>query len=165
MSASDETLEKIRRGYRALGLGAHRDVVAMFEDDGRHGADAYGRLELGAVDWEVVDVVDGSHYRPRDLVAMDLFGGLPPQWDLVGVDVEHWRCSPWRRFGGLGRRVEGVYCLIVSGHFRARPRAPDCRWHIERVPFIHIWCVVGERVKSVYNYLDGIEVRRLPAAA
>lgn len=174
MSASDDTLERIRRGYHALGLGAHRDVVAMFEDHAEPGAGALDRepgagapdpLAPGAGDWEVVDVVDGQRYRPRELVAMDLFGGIPQHWDLVGVDVEKWTCSPWRRLGGFGRRVEGTYCLMVSGHFRTRPRAPDCRWHVERVPFIHIWCLVGERVKSVYNYLDGIELRRLPAAA
>jgi len=96
---------------------------------------------------------------------MDLFGGLPPHWQLVGVDVEHWRQGPWRRFSGFGPAVEGVESLVVSGHYRARPRTPEWRWQVERVPFIHIWCLVGARVKSVYSYLDAIEVRRLPAAA
>jgi hypothetical protein len=156
MADLDDTLERIRRGYHALGLGAHRDVVAMFEGEA---------LDREGGEWVVIDLVDGHRYASREPVAMDLFGGLPPHWQLVGVDVEHWRRGPWRRFSGFGPAVEGVESLVVSGHYRARPRSTDWRWDVERVPFIHVWRLVGARVTSVSNYLDAIEVRRLPAAA
>ncbi len=180
MREGSDTLDKIRRGYRALGLGAHRDVVAMFEDDGDaagpHNGEGSEREARGAPgcgapygrgggEWAVFDLIDGRPWATRDLVALDLFGGLPSHWDLVGVDVERWQCGPWRRFAGLGPAIDGVASLVVGGHYRARPRAPDCRWHVERVPFLHIWRLAGARVESVYSFLDGVELRRLPAAA
>jgi hypothetical protein len=204
MRERSDTLEKIRRGYRALGFGAHRDVVAMFEDEGdslvTYDGDAPGPLEAEEVglregdargprdpegracaergapgggapygrsgrEWVIFDVVNGQPWATRDLVALDLFGGLPSHWDLVGVDVERWHCGPWRRLGGLGPAIDGATSLVVGGHYRARPRAPDCRWHVERVPFLHIWRLAGARVESVYSFLDGIEIRRSPAAA
>jgi len=171
MADLDDTLERIRRGYHALGVGAHRDVVAMFEggaepERGGAGAERGGGEPVGVGgEWSVIDLVDGHRYAPRGVVAMDLFGGLPSHWQLVGVDVEHWHRGPWRRLLGFGPTVDGAESLVVSGHYRARPRAPEWRWHVERVPFIHIWCLVGARVESVSSYLDAIEVRRLPAAA
>ncbi|HSL95650.1 MAG TPA: hypothetical protein VLA35_07020, partial [Thermoleophilia bacterium] len=122
MRERSDTLERIRRGYRALGLGANRDVAAMFEDDGdassaldgdassalfpdassTHGAESREGADCGApggapypyrredAEWVVFDVINGQPWATRDLVALDLFGGLPPHWDLVGVDVEHW---------------------------------------------------------------------------
>jgi hypothetical protein len=168
MRERSDTLEKVRRGYRALGLGAHRDVVAMFEDDGDDACGAVacaGPRAGGDGGWVVFDLIDGRPWATRDLVALDLFGGLPSHWELVGVDVERWEHGPWRRFAGLGPAIDGVACLVVGGHYRARPRAPDCRWHVERVPFLHIWRLAGARVESVYSFLDGVEIRRLPAAA
>ncbi|RPI29957.1 MAG: hypothetical protein EHM52_04070 [Actinomycetota bacterium] len=188
MRERSDTLERIRRGYRALGLGANRDVAAMFEDDGDASSaldgdtgsahDAEGRQEAdrGSTgggtpygrdggEWVIFDVINGQPWATRDLVALDLFGGLPSHWDLVGVDVERWHYGPWRRLGGLGPTIDGVTSLVVGGHYRARPRAPECRWHVERVPFLHIWRLAGARVESVYSFLDGIEIRRLPAAA
>jgi hypothetical protein len=158
MRERSDTLERIRRGDRALGFGAHRDVVAMFEGD----TTPYGR---DGGEWVVFDLINGQPWATRDLVALDLFGGVPSHWDLVGVDVERWQHGPWRRLGGFGPAVQGVTSLVVGGHYRARPRAPDCRWHVERVPFLHIWRLAGTRVESVYSFLDGIEIRRLPAAA
>jgi ketosteroid isomerase-like protein len=139
MQARERLVERIRRGYRALGPGAHRDVAAMLGDEG----DAGG--------WVVRDVVErGREWRTREVAAMDLFAGLPAHWELIGVDVERW--------------LETESRLLVQGHYRSRPRASGSRWHVERSPFAHVWRFRDGRVDSVYSYLEGVELRRLPAA-
>jgi hypothetical protein len=159
-----DTLERIRRGYEAMGPGAHRDVVRMFEEDredpfcdeeacdGEAGAGQVCDDAEPAGGWVVVDLFDrGSRWASREVPAEDLFGSLPPHWELLGVDVERWVVEAPR--------------LVVQGHYRARPRASQGRWQIQRVPFVHIWTFTRAGVEGVYSYLDGIELRRQPAAA
>jgi hypothetical protein len=137
-----EAVELLKRGYRALGLGADRDVLAMF-GQGREGPEPR---------WVVVDLTGaGRPWPSRRIVAHDLFGGLPPQWELVGVDVDRWLVKAER--------------VVVSGHYRARPAAARQRWEVVRVPFAHIWTLSGGRAERVVSYLDGVELRRSPAAA
>jgi hypothetical protein len=130
-----DVLERIRRGYRALGPGAPRDVLAMFHQE-----------QTDPPEWVVQDVVDSGHVSSsREVVAMDLFGGLPPKWEVTGVDVSMWDfCAPRSR-------------LVVGGHFRTRPRGS---WETMALPFVHVWSVSGEQVDSVMDYFAGIEVRR-----
>jgi hypothetical protein len=164
-----DTLERIRRGYEAMGPGAHRDVVRMFDEEHEDQvrADEVCVDDLcneqacddpscdaaePAGDWVVVDLFDrGSRWASREVPAQDLFGSLPPHWELLGVDIERWVVEAPR--------------LVVQGHYRARPRASQGRWQIQRVPFVHIWTFSEAGVEGVYSYLDGIELRRQPAAA
>lgn len=130
--------ELIRRGYRALGLGADDDVLAMFDQLGGEPADwvvyepgAFGRRPAGGV------------------VAMELFGGLPSHFELIGVEPRTWT---------LNRRQTR---LTVAGRFRVRTRGS---WEVLVLPFSHIWDIAGGRVESVTSLLDGVELRRLAPA-
>ncbi len=107
-----DVLERISRGYRAIGPGAPRDVLAMFHQD-----------QPDPPEW-VVD--DSLRVVPtRDVVAMDLFAGaLPSHWEIIGVDLRH-----WDYYAGKAR-------LVVTGRFRTRPRGT---WEVIKLPFIHIW--------------------------
>ena len=75
-----DVLERIRRGYHAVGPGAPSAVLAMFHQE-----------EDDAPEWVVHDVGDsGRVFASRDVVAMDLFGGLPGHWELTGIDLRMW---------------------------------------------------------------------------
>jgi hypothetical protein len=132
--------EVIKRGYRALGLGADRDVLAMFDQLGGHPAQ-----------WMVRHNADLSPDRPaREVAAMDLFGGMPAHYEVVGVEPRSWQ---------LNRRKT---CLTVSGQFRVRPRGT---WEVLALPFAHVWYFASGHVDRVESLLDGVELRRLQTAA
>jgi len=129
-----DVLERIKLGYRAIGHGASRDVLAMFHQE-----------QADPPEW-VVD--DSLRVTPaRDVVAMDLFAGaLPSHWEIIGVDLRMWD------FYTRKNR------LVVGGRFRTRPRGT---WEVIPLPFIHIWSVGdGDQVRGVLDYLAGVEVRR-----
>ncbi len=135
-----EVRERIRRGYLAVGPGAHRDVLAMFDQVGDEPAA-----------WVVHDAIESGRDHPtRDVVAMDLFAGIPAHWEVIGVDLRMWRLYDRRQR------------LVVGGRFRTRPRGS---WDVMAVPFVHIWCFAGGRVVRVIDYLAGVELRRLAPAA
>ena len=72
--------EVIKRGYRALGLGADDDVLAMFDQRG-------GEPAL----WMVYDLgVFGGRRPAGDVVAMELFAGLPSHFEVIGVEPRAW---------------------------------------------------------------------------
>jgi len=131
-----DVLERIKRGYRAIGPGAPRDVLAMFHQE-----------QDEAPEWVVEDVGNGGGtYASREVVAMELFAGaMPAHWEIIGVDLRLWDYYE--------RRSR----LVVSGRFRTRPRGT---WEVIPLPFIHIWSVEDEQVRGVFDYLAGIEVRR-----
>jgi hypothetical protein len=130
-----DVLERIRRGYHAVGPGSPRAMLAMFHQE-----------EAGAPQWVVYDVGDtGRVFESRDVVALDLFGGLPAHWELTGVDLRIWDFHE--------RRSR----LVVGGRFHSRPRGT---WERIPIPFLHIWTVSGDQVLSVFDYFAGIEVRR-----
>jgi hypothetical protein len=130
-----DVLERIKRGYRAIGHGASRDVLAMFHQE-----------ETDPPEWVVDDSV--RILPSREVVAMDLFAGsLPSHWEVTGVDLGHWE------FQAQQAR------LVVTGRFRSRPKGT---WDVVLLPFIHIWSVdEHDQVRAVLDYLDGIEVKRL----
>ena len=129
-----DVLERIKRGYRAIGPGASRDVLAMFHQE-----------QADPPEWVVDDSV--RIIPSRDVVAMDLFAGaLPSHWEVIGVDLRQ-----WDYYSGKCR-------LVVSGRFRTRPRGT---WEIIALPFIHIWNLgADDQVRGVFDYLAGIEVKR-----
>ncbi len=134
-----DLLEPIRRGYHALGFGADEDVRAMLDQSGPEPAC-----------WEVHRFSLRRRSRPAgEVAALALFGGLPPQFELVRVLVTTW--LPDARHGRL----------VVGGHYRLRVRGT---WEAVELPFSHVWSFAGERVQSVTNVLEGFELRRLPAA-
>lgn len=129
-----DVLERIKRGYRAIGPGAPRDVLAMFHQD-----------QADPPEW-VVD--DALRVTPsREVVAMDLFAGmLPSQWEVIGVDLRN-----WDYYRSKAR-------LVVTGRFRTRPKGT---WEVVKLPFVHIWSVgEDDQVRGVLDYLAGIEVKR-----
>jgi hypothetical protein len=130
-----DVLERIKRGYRAIGPGASRDVLAMFHQD-----------QDDPPEW-VVD--DSTRVTPaREVVAMDLFAGaLPSHWEVIGVDLRMWDY------------YTGKCRLVVAGRFRTRPRGT---WEVVPLPFIHIWSLgADDEVRGVFDYFGGIEVKRL----
>ena len=131
--------ELIKRGYRALGLGADGDVLAMFDQLGGEPA-AWTLCELSAF---------GRRRPASDVAALDLFGGLPSHFDVIGADPKAW---------SMNRRQTK---LTVTGHFRVRPRGT---WEVMVLPFTHIWSIADGRVDSVVSLLDGVELRRLAPA-
>jgi hypothetical protein len=107
--------ELIERGYRALGLGADDDVLAMFDQLGGEPAD-WVVYELGAF---------GRRHPASHVVAMEQFGGLPSHFEVIGSSPpmrpawttwSSWQLWHVRRISG-GRRVCG-------GHSPSRPRRP-----------------------------------------
>lgn len=134
-----DVLERIRRGYHAIGVGTHRDVLALFDQVGGEPAR-----------WSVGDTPDGARsHASREIGADDLFSGLPERYEVIGVEVKFWhyyeRCSR----------------LVVGGRFRARPRGS---WDVMALPFVHIWCFDGDRLYRVIDCLGGVELRRLAPA-
>ncbi len=128
-----DVVERIRRGYRAMGPGAPRDVLAMFHQD-----------RPDPPEWVIEE--SGHLHATRDVVALDLFaGGLPSQWEVIGVDLRFWdfyqkKCR-----------------LVVGGRFRARLRGT---WEVIPLPFVHVWSLGGDEVQAVFDYFGGVEVRR-----
>lgn len=132
--------ERIRRGYRAIGPGAPRDVLAMFHQE-----------QPDPPEWVIHDsVTSGREFATREIVAMDLFGGLPPHWEVTGIEL-----SMWDFYESYSR-------LVVGGHYRTRPRGT---WDVMRLPFLHVWSVAGDQVEAVSDYFSGIEVVRRGATA
>jgi hypothetical protein len=130
----EKTLTVLRDGYRSLGFGAPRAVLRLFDQD-EPGCEAR---------WIVREVTSTARYQARDVVADDLFGSIPPHWQVV-------RVVP-RRFQERDNRV------VVLGHIHCRPRGS---WDVMSIPFAHIWTVVRGKVVSVLSYLDGIEIERV----
>jgi hypothetical protein len=134
-----DLFEPIRRGYHALGLGADEDVRAMLDQSGPKPAR-----------WEIHRFGLWRRTRPAgEVAALALFGPLPPQFELTGVEVSAW--EPDKR---------GTH-LVVDGSFRVRRRGS---WDTLELPFSHVWSFANGRVQSVYSVLGGFELRRLPAA-
>jgi len=131
--------ELIKRGYRALGLGADDDVLAMFDQLGGEPAQ-WAVYALGAF---------GSSHPAGDVVAMELFVGLPSHFEVIGVELRTWSMNR--------RRTK----LTVLGRYRARIRGS---WEVLALPFTHIWSVSSGRVEKVVSLLDGVELRRLTPA-
>ena len=135
-----DVIELIRRGYHAFGPGAPSDVLAMFDQNGREPSQ-----------WVVRDIIDsGKDYPTREVVALDLFGGIPPHYEVLSVEPEQWRVNSDRTR------------LVVTGHFRTRPRGT---WDVFVLPFAHVWWIGGGRVEKVLSFLDGVELRRVAMAA
>ena len=135
-----DILEPIRRGYRALGFGADADVLAMFDQSGPEPAC-----------WEIHGLDVRVRSRPAgNVAALDLFGRLPPQYELVGVQVRTW--SPSERHSRL----------VVGGSYRVRLRGTA---EVFELPFSHVWSFANGRVKDVRNLTEGFELRRLGASA
>jgi len=136
-----DIFEPIRRGYRALGLGADADVLAMLDQSGPEPAC-----------WEIHSL-DARRVRSRpagEVAALSLFGGIPAQFELAGVQVRTW--SPYERRARL----------VVGGSYRVRIRGTAETFDL---PFSHIWSFENGRVKDVRNLSEGFELRRLPARA
>ena len=76
---------------------------------------------------------------------MELFGGLPSHFEVIGVELRTWSMNR--------RRTK----LTVIGRYRARIRGT---WEVLALPFTHIWYVSGGRVERVVSLLDGVELRR-----
>jgi hypothetical protein len=125
----------IVRGYRALGLGAADDVLAMFD-------------QLGAepADWVVYEVGALGRRAASEVVATELFRGLPAHFEVIGVEP--------RNVSMNRRRTR----LTVSGRFRVRPHGS---WEVLALPFTHIWHLAGGRIDGVVSLMDGVELRRL----
>ena len=134
-----DIFESVRRGYHALGFGADADVLAMFDQSGPEPAC-----------WEIHSL-DIRRVRSRpagEVAALALFGGLPSQFELAGVQVRTW--SPNLRHASL----------VVGGSYRVRIRGTA---ETLDLPFSHIWSFANGRVKDVRNLAQGFELRRLPA--
>ena len=131
--------ELIKRGYRALGLGADGDVLAMFD-----------QLDAEPADWVVYELgAFGRRHPASDVVAMELFGGLPSHFEVIGVELRTWI---------MNRRRTTV---TVIGRYRVRVRGT---WEVLALPFTHIWHIPSGRVDKVVSLLDGVEIRRLAPA-
>ncbi len=98
-----DIFEPIRRGYRALGFGADADVLAMLDQDGPEPAC-----------WEIRSLdIRRARSRPAgEVAALDLFGPLPAQFELVGARVRSWSQNE--------RRAR----LAVTGSYRVRCARP-----------------------------------------
>jgi len=128
--------ESIKRGYHALGLGADDDVLAMF-----------GQRDAEPALWVVYELgAFGGRHPAGDVVAMELFAGLPSHFEVIGVEPRTWSMNR--------RRTR----LAVIGRYRVRVRGS---WEVLALPFTHIWHIPGGRVEKVVSLLDGVEIRRL----
>jgi len=135
-----DIFEPIRRGYHALGLGADEDARAMLDQSGPEPAC-----------WEIHSLDVRVRSRPAgEVAALDLFGRLPTQYELVHVQVRSW--SPSERHARL----------VVGGSYRVRVRGTAEAFDL---PFSHVWSFANGRVKDVHSVTEGFELRRLPAAA
>ena len=98
-----DIFEPIRRGYHAMGFGADADVLGMLDQGGPEPAC-----------WEVHSLDFRVRSRPAgEVAALDLFGRLPAQYELVHVQVRTW--SPSERHARL----------VVGGGYRVRVRGTD----------------------------------------
>ena len=128
-----DVVERIRRGYRAFGPGAPRDVLAMFHQE-----------QPDPPEW-VIDE-SGHLHDTREVVAEDLFaGGLPAQWEVIGVELRTWDF------------YQRTCRLVVGGRFRARLRGT---WEVIPLPFVHIWSFGDDQVQAVFDWFGGVELRR-----
>jgi hypothetical protein len=110
----------------------------------------FDQLDEEHSDWVVYEVgAFGRHHPAGDVVALELFAGLPSHYELIGVAPRTW---------ALNRRHTR---LTVTGHFRVRPRGS---WEVLTLPFSHIRDLAGGRVDKVTSLLDGVELRRLAPA-
>jgi hypothetical protein len=135
-----DIFEPIRRGYHALGFGADADVLGMLDQNGPEPAC-----------WQVHSLDLRMRSRPAgEVAALDLFGTLLPQYELVGARVRSW--SPNKRHTRL----------VVGGSYRVRLRGTLETFDL---PFSHVWSFTEGRVKDVVNLTEGFELRRLPAGA
>ena len=135
-----DEFEPIRRGYHAFGLGADENVRAMLDQSGP-----------GSACWEIHRFSVRRRSRSAgEVAALELFGHLPEQFELVNVRVSSW--EPDARHAHL----------VVGGHFRLRVRGTS---EAVELPFSHVWSFAGGRVQRVLNVLDGFELRRLQATA
>jgi hypothetical protein len=131
--ATDLT-ELVRNAYRAIGLGVGDAMLRLFgQGEGRSPA------------WSVVDVTSGQAGRSRPVAADDLFGSIPPHWEVTRVEP-------------ATVRVEDRH-VIVTGHILCRPRGVRS-FDLVKVPFAHVWTLEGEEAQRVFSYLDGVELRR-----
>lgn len=136
-----DIFERIRRGYHALGFGADADVLAMFDQDGPEPAC-----------WEIHSL-DIRRVRSRpagEVAALDLFGGYPSQYELIGVQVRSWAPNERRER------------LSVVGSYRLRVRGTT---ETLDIPFSHFWSFTKGHVKEVRNLIEGYELRRRPSGA
>jgi len=136
-----DIFEPIRRGYHALGFGADADVLDMLDQSGPEPAC-----------WEIHSL-DARRARSRpagEVAALDLFGRLPQQFELVNLQVRSW--SPNERHARL----------VVGGTYRVRVRGTS---EVFDLPSSHVWSFANGRVKDVRSLTEGFELRRRPAAA
>jgi len=130
-SSARQTL--LSHGYASLGFGADRAVLALFDQTpGNEPA------------WRVVDLIGGTRFASREIVADDLLGSIPGHWQVTRVEAVD--------FKEHGDRI------VVTGRIYCRPRTS---WETEALPFAHIWTFRQDKVVSVRSYLDGVELRRI----
>jgi len=157
-------LELLRRGYAAVGLGAPPDLLRLFDQGGeeRDDPDMGGRADEDegphapppdaghtSARWCVQMLDSGTRYPAREVVADDLFGAVPPHWEVTGVEVE---CLlPYEM-------TDGTLRVVARGTYRCRPRGS---WECYDLPFAHVWTFRGGHVQRVVCYLEGVELRRL----
>jgi len=126
-----------------MGLGAPADVLRLFDQD--VGGD---RVAAGAR-WSVEVLESGGRCAARDVVADDLFGAVPPTWNVTGVDVDD--LLPYEL-------ADGSLRVVARGTYRCRPRGS---WECYELPFAHIWTLRDGHVVRVVCYLEGVELRRV----
>lgn len=108
-----DVLERIRRGYRAIGPGAPRDVLAMFHQE-----------EPEALEW-VAD--DSTRIVPaREVAAMDLFAGALPR--RAAFQAPPGRCAQSRPSRSARPPSFQFHHLASSGS----PSAPPAWWTAAR---------------------------------
>ena len=128
------SLERIKRGYRAIGPGAPRDVLAMFhqeqDDPPEWVIDESGRLSRHPR--------RGRHgpLRRRSAVAVGGHRRRAAQLGPVREEVAGW----WWAAGSA---------LVSAAPGRSCP-----------LPFIHVWSFCDDQVQNVFDYFGGVEVKR-----
>ena len=133
-----DIFERVRRGYRALGLGADADVLAMLDQDGPEPAC-----------WEIhsLDIRRVRSRPAREVAALDLFGGFPVAVRADRRAAEVLGAERTSRAPGRGRQ----YRLRLRGTAETLD-----------IPFSHYWSFKDGRVKEVRNLTEGYELRRRP---
>lgn len=131
---SRDLVSPIRNGYRAVGLGIGDAMLRLF-----------GQSTARRAVWWVCDLESGGRGRARRVAAEDLFGSIPPQWEVTRVDASSFRA--WDD------------CVVVTGHICCRPRGLRS-FELCRVPFAHVWTMRDGEAIRVRSFLDGIELRR-----
>ncbi|HOT24184.1 MAG TPA: hypothetical protein PLB30_07735 [Thermoleophilia bacterium] len=134
MNVSAGGIETVLEAYRSVGLGVGDRMLRLF-------GQGEGRRPV----WTVVDIVSGARGRARDVVAEDLFGGIPPHWEVTRVETRTVR-------GRAGR-------VVVTGLICCRPRGVRS-FDLCRLPFAHVWTLRDGEAVRVLSYLDGVELRR-----